>query len=345
MTSGSKARESWVDVAKGGAIVLVVLYHAAFFLEDVGLAGPWEDAGGALTTFRMPLFFFTAGVFAAKALGLSLREMVSRRVLRLVWLYVLWSVVWTVALQVLPHLTHQPTWGELALVLVWPHASTSTWFIYTLALYFLLAWAIRRLPVWAQLTLATALSLAFGTGVLDTGNMTWNKMTEYFVFFLAAALLGPRFRELATRVRPRHAVVAAAAYLAVSVVVFLVDAMGVPGVRLGVSWLAVVFGATLAVVLSRRPEMGWLEFLGRRTLPIYVLHFYPILVLCALLEPVAARTGWAAPVLPPVLTVVAILVSLGVERVTRRVPGLYALPSVRRRRPAPDARRPALDPA
>ncbi|MBD8061562.1 acyltransferase family protein [Oceanitalea stevensii] len=345
MTTGSKPRESWVDVAKGGAIVLVVLYHAAFFLDDVGLAWFWSDAGGALTTFRMPLFFFTAGIFAAKALSLDLRHMFARRVLLLLWLYVLWSFIWTLAFQVLPNLNHEPTWSELALVLVWPHASTSTWFIYSLALYFLAAWSIRRLPVWAQLALATLVSLAFGAGVLDTGSMTLNKMTEYFVFFLAAALLGPRFRDLASRVRPRHAVMAAAGYLAVSVAVSAADAMSIPGIRLGVSCLAVVFGVTLAVVLSGRPTMRWLEFLGTRTLPIYVLHFYPIVVLAALLEPVADRLGWAAPLLPPVLTVGAILVSLGVHRVTRQVPGLYTLPPVRRRRPALSGTKPALSPA
>lgn len=334
-----------MDVAKGGAIVLVVLYHAAFFLDDVGLAWFWSEAGGALTTFRMPLFFFTAGIFAAKALSLDLRHMLARRVLLLLWLYVLWSLVWTLAFQVLPNLDHAPSWSELALVLVWPHATTSTWFIYALALYFVAAWSIRRLPAWTQLALATLVSLAFGVGVLDTGNMTLNKMTEYFVFFLAAALLGTRFRDVATRVRPRHAVVAAVGYLAVSAAVSAADAMGVPGVRLAVSCLAVVLGVALAVVLTGRRGMRWLELLGRRTLPIYVLHFYPIIVLSALLEPVAARIGWAAPVLPPVLTAGAILFALGVHRLTRQVPGLYTLPAVRGRRPTVDGTTPALSPA
>ncbi|TNC19253.1 hypothetical protein FHE66_04000 [Georgenia sp. 311] len=344
MTTGVPPREGWVDVAKGGAIILVVLYHAAFFLDDVGLAWFWGEAGGALTTFRMPLFFFTAGLFAARALSLDLRHLLARRVLLLLWLYVLWSFTWTLAFRVLPNLDHVPTWGELGLILVWPHASTSTWFIYSLALYFVVAWAIRRLPVWAQLTLAAVVSVAFEAGVLDTGNMTLDKIATYFVFFLAAALLGPRVRDAARLVRPRHAVVAAAGYLAVSAAVSAADAMRVPGVRLGVSCLAVAFGVALAVVLSRSPAMWWLEFLGRRTLPIYVLHFYPVIVLSALLEPVAARIGWAAPVLPLVLTAGAILFSLGVERVTRQVPGLYTLPSVRRR-PATSARRPAPDPA
>src|SRR5690606_5935605 len=99
--ASSPARETWVDVAKGGAIVLVVLFHAALFLDDVGLAWLWPRAGTALDTFRMPLFFSTAGLFAAKTLALDLRTVLRRRVARLVWVYVLWSLVWTLAFQVL----------------------------------------------------------------------------------------------------------------------------------------------------------------------------------------------------------------------------------------------------
>src|SRR5690606_29919198 len=74
----------------------------------------------------------------------------------------------------------------------------------------------------------------------------------------------------------------------------------------------------------------WLELLGGRTLPVYVLHYYPVLVLCALAEPVAPRLAWAAPALPLLLSAVAIVFSLLVHRGTSRVPGLYALPPLAR---------------
>lgn len=330
-------RESWPDVAKGGAILLVVLFHASLFLDDVGLASMWGDAVVALDTFRMPVFFFVAGLFAAKALALDLRSLIRRRVLSLLWLYVLWSVIWTVAFQFLPLLREVPTWTELALLFVWPNAST--WFVYSLALYFVLAWAMRALPVAVQLSLAAGLSVVFSAGVVETGNTALDKMGQCFVFFLGAALLGPRVRAAAARTRPVHALLWGLAYTATTAVAAVVDGFRVPGVRLLVSVLAIAFGIALAVWLTGRRQFRWLEALGRQTLPVYVLHYYPILVLCALLEPVAPLLEPLAPVLPLAFTALATVFALGAARVTRGVPGLYGLPArspqaVARRAPA-----------
>ncbi len=326
--ASSPARETWVDVAKGGAIVLVVLFHAALFLDDVGLAWLWPRAGTALDTFRMPLFFSTAGLFAAKTLALDLQTVLRRRVARLVWVYVLWSLVWTLAFQVLPLLRDVPEWRDLLLLLVWPNPST--WFVYALALYFVLAWALRPLPAQVQLTAAATVSAVFGAGTVATGNTALDKMGMYFVFFLTATLVGPWVRAAARRVRPAHAALAAGAYVLATGAVFAVGGLGVPGVRLAVGCLAVVFGTALAVTLAGRRGFRWLELLGGRTLPVYVLHYYPVLVLCALAEPVAPRLAWAAPALPLLLSAVAIVFSLLVHRVTWRVPGLYALPTLAR---------------
>lgn len=333
MSREPQHREDWVDVAKGGAIVLVVLFHASLFLSDVGLASAWPKAGLALDTFRMPLFFAMAGLFAASTLSRGLRSVLSRRVYKLVWLYVLWSFIWTAAFQVLPLLREEPTWRGFLLVLVWPNAST--WFIYGLALYFLAAWFIRGLPAWAQLAMAAALSIVFGTGAVDTGSTALNKMAMYFVFYLSAVHFGPMARTAAKQARVWHAITASAAYLAVIAAVGATDAFRFPGVRLGVSYLAIFLGVTLAVSLTGRPAFRWLQHLGGRTLPIYVLHYYPILVLCALVKPIAPHLEWAAPALPPVLTAGAIAFALLVERATRRVPGLYDLPTSRERRAVP----------
>lgn len=96
VASGTGGREVWVDTAKGIAIILVVLFHAIIFSDRVGLAWLWPVPAGILDTFRMPLFFFAAGLFASKALGMSFADLTRTRLLRLVWLYVLWSFIWAV---------------------------------------------------------------------------------------------------------------------------------------------------------------------------------------------------------------------------------------------------------
>lgn len=164
-------REGWVDVAKGFAILLVVSFHAIIFPANLGMALGWQWFASALDTFRMPLFIFTSGLFAAKALSRPLRELWQTRVARLLWLFVLWSVIWFAVWYAAPPLGtsrigQRP--DELAMMFISPNQNT--WYVYALVLYFLAAWGLRRLPVAVQLGLAAALAVAFDIGLLDSSN-------------------------------------------------------------------------------------------------------------------------------------------------------------------------------
>jgi uncharacterized membrane protein YcfT len=319
------ARESWVDAAKGIAILGVVFFHAVLVMADVDLAWRWRDASDLLDTFRMPLFFLTAGLFSATVLARPFRDVLHRRMARLLWLYVLWSTVWVVVFQLVawprPD-TPRPAWSELPLLLVWPNATT--WFVYALALFFAATWLVRRVPTPVLLGGAALLSVV--AAQVDTGNAPIDKMGTYYVFFAAAVRLGPRVRELAPRTRGRHAVALTALYVAVAVAVTATGLLWLPGVRLVVSTVAVVAGVAVAVALSRLRSAAWLVALGRRTLPVYLLHSYAILAAAAVLAGHdGVLTPWA-PLVAPLLTAVATVLALGLHRVTRGVPGLYDLP-------------------
>lgn len=325
-------RETWVDAAKGIAIIFVVLYHSVIFMADIGLGSIWVPLSGLLDSFRMPLFFFTAGLFAAKALQLTFGSLFRHRVLRLLWLYVLWSLIYVVVFQFVP-IAHEggPTWLGFLLILIWPNAST--WFIYALALFFMLTWLLRPLPVWVQFIPALALTLAFGTRLVSSGSEPLDKMAIYYVFFLAAVHFGSVARRLAPTVRVWHCLVLAVVYGAIASVIVLTAIERVPGVRLLASVIAIALGVSIAVLLDQSAAFRWLHRLGSHTLPIYLLHFYPILITVALLRPFASELEGAAVVIPPLMTVIAILVALGVWRLTRRVPGLYDLPGAGRTSP------------
>jgi uncharacterized membrane protein YcfT len=323
----SASRHDWVDTAKGIAILLVVLYHAIIFTAEAGLESRWSSIAATLGTFRMPLFFFTAGVFAAKAIGLGFRELFARRLLRLLWIYVLWSLIWIAAFTAVPALRsgRGPTALESLVTLpVLPNANT--WFVYALAVYFVVAWLLRRLPVWLQLLPAAVLTVLFETDALRTGSGPLDKMATYFTFFLLAVRLGPVVLRLAPRVRPWHALALVAAYVGGTALAAALSLFYVPGVQLLLSCCAVAAGVAASVVLGRLAVLGWLARLGTRTLPVYVLHFYPILAVAALLRTLPDASSAVALALPPVLTVVAVAVSLVVHRSTRGVPGLYGLP-------------------
>ena len=337
-----RERETWVDAAKGIAIIGVVFFHAVIVMADADLAWRWREASDLLDTFRMPLFFFTAGLFAAAVLARPFRVLVHRRLARLLWLYLLWSTVWVVAFQVLPWPRPdepRPGWSELPLLLVWPNATT--WFVYALALFLAVTWLARRLPT--GVLLGGGLLVSVVAAQVDTGNAPIDKMGTYYVFFAAAVRLGPRVRELASRIRGRHALAIVPAYAVLAVAVTVTGLLWVPGVRAVVSTFAVVAGVAAAVALSRLRSAGWLVALGRNTLPVYLLHSYAVLGVAAVLAgDTAAVAPWAALV-PPLLTVLAIAAALVVHRATRRVPGLYDLPPALER--ALEPRRPGAGPA
>ncbi len=329
-------RETWVDAGKGMAILGVVFFHAVLVTADVDLAWRWREASNVLDTFRMPLFFLTAGLFAAGVLAQPFRVLVHRRVARLLWLYGLWSTVWVVAFQVLPWPrpdVPRPGWAELPLLLVWPN--DTTWFVYALALFLTITWCARRVPTWLLLGGSALVSVV--AAQVDTGSTPIDKMGTYFVFFVAAVRFGPRVRELAPRIRGRHVLALVPGYVVVAAGVTVTGLVWVPGVRLVVATVAVVAGVAAAVALSRTRSAAWLVALGRTTLPVYLLHSYVLLQAVVLLAPHRAALEPWAPLLAPVLTVVATVVSLLVHRVTRGVPGLYDLPPRVERALAPAA--------
>ena len=82
--------------------------------------------------------------------------------------------------------------------------------------------------------------------------------------------------------------------------------------------VVLIAGVSLAVTLNRWRAFGWLSVLGQRTLPVYLIHYYPILIITAIMTPFAVALTPLSPVIPIVLTVIAILVSLLVYRLTRR---------------------------
>ncbi|WP_410603664.1 acyltransferase family protein, partial [Bacillus sp. SIMBA_008] len=61
-------RVTWIDSARGLAIVAVVLFHSALHLRDTNVAGPWPSLVLMLETFRMPTFFFISGLVSANVL-------------------------------------------------------------------------------------------------------------------------------------------------------------------------------------------------------------------------------------------------------------------------------------
>jgi uncharacterized membrane protein YcfT len=339
-----KPRERWIDIAKGIAIILVVFLHATFPVVTDAHTWRWGDWSVVLESFRMPLFFFTAGIFASRVLSMRLRDVVDLRVLKFTWLYVLWSIltgvliVWGVFHAV--DLPSQAT--DLLLDAGGPNGAT--WFIFAIALYFFVGWFVRKLPLVVQLGLAFVLTMLCESGLIVDPASSWGKVGKYFFFFLLAVEFGPRLRQLAPRLRAWHTLIAPAVYAALVVAVRKLGWLGTESgsaqhlaVWFLLSVLAVVAGCSVAILLARWAAFDWLFWLGSRTLYVYLLQWYPLAAGWLLIASLAGIPSVIEPFLVPLLTAFTITVALVIHRLTRRAVFLYEQPlwlHLPRRRPS-----------
>lgn len=322
------AREAWIDVAKGIAIVLVVLYHAIMYLDEVGLAGALAPLNPVFDTFRMPLFFFMSGVLAASAIRLPYSQLFRKRMSLLLYLYVVWVTLQTLFLLMLPPIspTGAPnaTWASLVTLFVRP--SSNLWFIYALPLFFTLAWVMRRWPPPLQIGLAALLAVLFGAQILHTGS-PWDKMGKYLVFFIAAIYVGPVVRRVVPHIRWWHCLALCVGYAALVGLIIKLQLTRVPFVLLTLSTLAVIVGIAVAVVLARCRAFYFLQSLGARTLPIYLVHTFPMTALAATAVALNVRLSFAVSTLLPVLVSgAAVVLALLLYRWLAHVPAIFTVP-------------------
>ena len=281
----------WPDLAKGASILLVVLHHVIVKDYDLFVSGVltpvadlWHALTYALKPVRMPLFFAVSGFFAAAAVtrswGSSWRRIVAGYYLYVVWLGV-YIVLYSLERDIPANrvVSVADFFGEL----LW--AASSLWFLYALAVYFVVAKALARLPPAAVVGAAAALSMSASWFGIEENNRF--AVLVHLVYFLVGAYYPQALRRVAD-LRLRHAALLGLAllYVGAAVVVFH---SGLPWslTTLGASMVGIPLGIVLAVRLVGTRVGSGLAWVGRRTLQVYVLH---LVVLVALIQlPVAVE--------------------------------------------------------
>lgn len=336
------SRIAWIDIARGLAIIAVVVFHAALKLRSVEGAGLWEPLVLMLETFRMPAFFFVSGLVSASVLTRPSRTIWIHRIAFFAYLYVLWAVLQTVILAATNGGLTSKMWLELSGLLVRPH--DSLWFLYALVVFTAFVWAMRTTPAWVPLATSFAVSILFLSNLVLTGPVTfipmpWMKLGSYTFFFVVGVYMRSWVLDHAARVGALSAVALIGAYVVIAPAWYVTPVRDLAITRGLVSVLGVAAGLALAVLLARARGFRWLEHLGRNTLPIYVLHLLVIVPTVRVLEAAGYMAGRVeALALAPLLAAVSIVVSLAAYRALRRVPGLFTAPWLPVRAKVPSTR-------
>ncbi len=298
MTTGDGApqRTVWADVAKGACILLVVLWHVVmkhYLVIDWRLSLPIPGAWGALSEqllpLRMPLFFTISGVFAVNAVNRPWRVVGWSKVAKFLYLYAVWLLIHTAILALVPDFDTAHANNALDLLEQLTITPSNLWYLYALALYFVIAKAVRRLPMALVLGAALALSIVAYAGLLEIpGNR--GGVYQNLVFFLAGLRFRPFVERLAAAASWSRVVMIAVPYAGVLLAMAVTGSKTWPGVWPVACVVATILGVTVAAQISRWTSLGnALAALGRNTLPIYIIHM-PVLALLhlALVSPLSA---------------------------------------------------------
>jgi uncharacterized membrane protein YcfT len=285
--SGHNERLSWVDTAKGMSIILVVMMYSVFNVgQDAEGVGLFHYIIGFATPFRMPEFFLISGLFLDQVLARNWKAYADRRVVHYLYFYALWAVIHIVLKVGIMSADPATAGTNLLFAIVEPYGVL--WFIYLLAAFSLATKFFYELkaPRW----LVLAFAAAFQMSPVHTGSYLVDQFAEYFVYFYAGYMFAPwifRVVDLALK----HVAVTLAALAAYGVVnALLVFSPGyavlpehvqmgyaaLPGLHLILALTGSLALCVTAGLLSKLPMMGWLRWLGEKSIVVYLVFVLPM---------------------------------------------------------------------
>lgn len=318
-------RLDWIDVTKALAILLVVLVHSMHLLSRLGL--PTHDALWDFIAFtgpmRMPGFFLISGLFAYRLATKPRGYLTRHRVLNFGYLFTIWVILGSLAELLLVPWVGDDAVTKTNLVDHVLRLELPLWYLIALPVFYLVYWVTRNLPAAVPLAISGVLWLCFDAGVLQLPG-AWDTtgyrgILTYLFFFL----LGARGSNL---IRSAMARVGLLSGLAV-VISYWMFAEYLPDAP-GASLLAVPAMLVVARGLAETPLRGWLLIIGRRTLPIFLLHWWVMAAWVGAALRLDLTHTSTIQFWTPVVTVALTIASIAIIwRYTNRFKWLYAMPA------------------
>jgi len=309
-----KNRIEWIDLVKATSVLLVVFMHATNVIADLGgpswVMGAIQGFNQLVEPVRMPIFFLVSGMLASSAIRRPWRQTLNRTT-GMFYLYVTWILLYTGFTVLLGASLHEPFTAIL-------FAKSGYWYLYAMALFFIVAKLLRNQPAWLVVAVAIVPNLLrplvdqiFGAIIPGT---LFTSMTLNIAFFLAGAY----FKDVVAGVAQKATVMHTVALGALSVVTGLLwmntpSTAGQSYFLLSVVWVA--FGISLAVQLTRNGAPSWAKYVGSRTLPIYVAQWPVLLLVSSFLPAVVASSVAMHLALPLLITGIVAALALFAHRI------------------------------
>lgn len=263
-------RIRWVDFAKGISIILVVLHHSIIIESDSPLYNNTLDYFNSLLAYiRMPLFFFLAGLFVNNALKSDLKYFFKFKVIHLFYLYIIWNIILYITTEVPKNIVlNASSYLNIIDLVIDPPA---VWFIYALLVFIIMTRLTRSASI-----VALGIALILFVLSIQSGDYDFiDKLVRFYPFYLLGHLTSKLAHKLSAYTKTYHIL-----YLPVYFsVVILLKEYHLSGTAIGLFVLyagGVIAGIIVGTLISRIPSFSWLAFIGKNTLPIYLIHTIPV---------------------------------------------------------------------
>lgn len=293
VVASGASRLAWMDLLRGAALLLVMVFHSASLLRYADLPVPRsaEVLNAAVAPFRIPLLVLLSGTLLPRSVAKGNRDYLLGKWRAIAWPYLLWTAVYAVL-----------TWPGGPGPLTWYlpgilRGGTYLWYLFFLLVFYVVALPLRRVP---------RLPAAFGFLLVSELLPDGTKYLERPCYLMALFLVGWWIAENPARLQAilsSRRVLVVAAVLLVPAVVWAPE--GGYGPR---SIVATLAGACLAAAVAARcgglRVLRPLRFVGRNSVVFYVVHFPVIYVVVHVAAAVGAPP---APVLQSLVLVAAVV--------------------------------------
>jgi len=301
----TRTRLVWMDLLRGSAMLLLILYHASAIVALYGQVLPrWLVVFNEIfLPFRMPTLMFLSGMLLAGSLRKPLKPYYWGKFKFVVWPYIIWTVV------------HSFTYG-LPWPLYNPKAWIATgylWFLFYLGVFYALAPLLRRVPPLLIVVVSWAISVPLETPV------------EKRFFFLAGFFFlghfcqsqGAKFERLIN-----SWIVLALFPLAIGFSLYsaIYGPFRYQGSLAIFSVLGILVFARLAMKFQNQHWTRPIRYIGRNSIIFYTTHFPIIIVVISLSMLIFGAPLWAVV---PLDFAVALLGGLSFAYLAARGPVKY----------------------
>ena len=273
MVSATAAHQriDWVDYAKGICIILVVMMHSTYGVQEALGQTSWVDGFIKWAQpFRMPDFFLISGLFLASRINRPWRAYADTKILHFGYFYVLWMTIQAAfkGWQGPDGVAGLPEYWLTALV----EPLGTLWFIYVLMIFFVAVKLLKNVPIWLVWPVAAALEMA----QIHTGWVAIDESAHRFVYFYSGYIMAPYIMNFAAKVARIEAPTLLALLGSWAILNLWMVENGtafLPGLSIIMGFAGCGAVITVAQLMSRVNWFNAIRYCGENTLPVYLAFF------------------------------------------------------------------------